>query len=194
MGHLIFWMWSIWLRMLCVSVSLISLSACGQTGEWDEEVRLANGEILRVHRTQRWTTTQPAGEGKSYISKQGILEIEPSTKGSPDKPWKGDGELLMVVDIDSSNGEYFIISVPKQCWRWDELGRPNPPYVEYRFRDRLWQRVSWTGMAVGRKPNLWVMPIPTAMKKKMTEDDIAWQVRLPKPLKSVLASGPLPNC
>jgi hypothetical protein len=178
-------------RWLYVLLTSALLSACSQTGEWDEDVRLSSGEILSVHRSQRWTTTQPMGEGKSYIHEEATLEIQSSGMKAP---WRGSYEFLMVVDKDSSSNEFFLVSTPGPCWKWVELGRPSPPYIEYRLRNGVWQRAVWSGVAAGRPPNVWVMPVPSGLKKHMTEIDIAWQARLPDRLKRIAESGKLPNC
>ncbi|WP_279475815.1 hypothetical protein [Aeromonas veronii] len=41
-----------------------------------------------------------------------------------------------------SNGVPYIISEPALCLSYNKWGRPNPPYVIFKFHSKVWQRIS----------------------------------------------------
>lgn len=146
--------WNAWLYVCMILI----LSACGKTSEWDEEVRLANSQIIKVHRTQNWGKTQPAGEGVGYGYKESIIQFV--SNGSSLPKWNGNAELPMLIDVDEKTGDYFLITALPICWRYYELGRPSPPYLEYRVKGGDWQRSPWTKVALGKSSNLMVFVDP----------------------------------
>jgi len=76
----------------------------------------------------------------------------------PVKEWSGYAESPLILEWDEQAQEFLLLVVPATCERYAQVGKPRPPYIEYRYRDSAWKRSSFSRSLVGRKPNLLVYP------------------------------------
>lgn len=133
-------------------VFLVGLSACVSTtsiskvagDSWKEEVQLHDGSTIIVKRSQTYKgrhaidQSVPVGEhtvsftipqtGKSYTWTSEYGEDLGRTNFN----------LLAIHVLDNIP---YIIAEPLGCMSFNKWGRPNPPYVIFKFVDSAWQRI-----------------------------------------------------
>lgn len=130
-----------------ISLTLIlavSLTACGLgKSSWKEEVRLHDGSKIVVTRTQ---IHGGIGElGQSPISEQTISFTLPSSNQLITWQDKHGNDIsranfdLRAIHI--LNGVPYIITSPNLCLSYNKWGRPNPPYVYFKYVGNTWQRI-----------------------------------------------------
>ena len=111
---------------------------------WSEEVLLHDGSKIIVKRSQSYGGSHEIGQTPP-IKEQDITFTVPGSSKSI--TWKSEyGE-----DIGRSNfnpvalhilhGVPYIVAVPNLCQSYNKWGRPNPPYVFFKYEGKLWQRI-----------------------------------------------------
>lgn len=137
------------LLRVCRTIGLIltlgvSMNACGFGGtSWQEEVVLHDGSKLIVN---RWQSHGGRGEiGQSPIKEHSITFALPGSNKSitwkdeySDDVGHSDFDLLALHIL---NGTPYIISSPYGCIAYNKWGRPNPPYVFFKYDGKAWQRI-----------------------------------------------------
>lgn len=124
------------------------MSACAMDDKtrWEEEIRLSNGQRLMVERTQ---TRDPFGSreiGQPAPRSEETLKFK--YRGNPHHIiWKSDfgretQANLSLLALDIVGGIPFIVTYPTRCHAYNKWGRPNPPYVFFKFDGTTWQRIS----------------------------------------------------
>ncbi|MFO1262752.1 MAG: hypothetical protein U1E84_05325 [Rhodoferax sp.] len=125
-----------------------SMSACSfeNTTSWKEEVLLHDGRKIIVERS---TTRNPFGLreiGQSApISEQTLSFTVPGM--SQRITWKSDfgrttQDNLDLLALDIVGGTPYVVTYPGFCHAFNRWGRPNPPYVYFKFDGRAWQRIA----------------------------------------------------
>jgi hypothetical protein len=111
---------------------------------WKEEVLLHDGQKIIVKRSQSYGGRHEIGQGGS-ISEQDISFTVPGTNQSI--TWTSEYsedvgcanfELLALHIL---NGISYIVATPNLCLSYNKWGRPNPPYVIFKYADREWKRI-----------------------------------------------------
>ncbi len=125
---------------------------------WKEEVLLHDGQALLV---ERWTLRGGRSElGQQAPIKEESLEfVHPMTRqsitwASHASPDLGLADLapiaLQVVDATP-----YLVTYPVGCLAYNKWGRPNPPYVLFRYTASAWQRIELQQLPQAlQKPNL----------------------------------------
>lgn len=127
--------------MACVSTTSISKIA-GDT--WKEEVQLHDGSILIVKRSQSYKGRHAVDQSVP-VGEYSVSFTIPQTGKS--YTWKSEyGEELgrtnfNLLAIHVLNNTPYIITQPNGCMSYNKWGRPNPPYVIFKFSDNAWQRI-----------------------------------------------------
>lgn len=140
-------------RVLRVAISFLTLgvsmtASAGLFGfggtSWKEEVLLHDGRKLIVERSQtrggRHEIGQDVPVAKHVVSF--------SLRGK-DKPIRWETEFgvevekssLSLLAIEAVGDTPYIVTTPVGCIAYNKWGRPNPPYVVFRFDGKSWQRV-----------------------------------------------------
>lgn len=128
----------------------IGLNACagafGSGGEtWKEEAMLHDGRTVMVeHHTERGGRHE-LGQ-RSAITEHSISFIHPDTGKtlswlSAYAPELGRTDLNPWA-LHVSGGVAYVVTEPNLCLSYNKWGRPNPPYVIFKFTDNAWQRIS----------------------------------------------------
>lgn len=132
-----------------VLISLCSLSACagifgfGGTN-WKEEVLLHDGQKIVVERHSSRGGRRELTQGPP-IKEQSVTFSVPGSSQSI--VWKSEYsqdvgranfELLAVHVL---KGIPYIVATPNLCLSYNKWGRPNPPYVFFRYDGKNWQRI-----------------------------------------------------
>ena len=119
------------------------MTACSQT-TWKEEVLLHDGSKIVVTRSQ---SRGGRGEiGQSPIKEQAISFALPGSSKSV--TWKDEYSEdvghsnfdLLAVHI--LNGTAYIVTSAYGCLAYNKWGRPNPPYVLFRYEKSAWARIA----------------------------------------------------
>jgi len=122
------------------------MSALGFVGsaDWKEEVLLHDGSKIIVERSQ---THGGRGEiGQSPIKHHSMKFNLPGTNRVID--WKDEYSKdvghsnFTLLALHILNGTPYIVVSTYGCLAYNKWGRPNPPYVFFRFDGNVWQRIS----------------------------------------------------
>ena len=179
-------------------VSCASLFACGPPTEhasWREEVELRDGRVITVERTVTWQDVTPWGQSKSYLTRSLTIEILTESGRAAAPTWRAQRERALLLDWDASNGEYMLVTYPAACSRYNEAGRPQPPYIQYRLRNGEWTPVPFEAALVGRRANMLVYPHVSREHGLLTvSQKEELQGGLPRPAGQLVGEGGRPGC
>lgn len=120
-----------------------SISACSAVS-WKEEVLLHDGNKIMVSRSQSHGGRREIGQ-PSPIKEQSITFTEPSSNKSI--TWRDEfseeigHSNFNLLALHILNGIPFIIASPDGCLSYNKWGRPNPPYVIFKYDDNAWRRI-----------------------------------------------------
>lgn len=130
-------------------IALCSLNACaGLFGfggtNWKEEVLLHDGQKIVVERHSSRGGRHELTQGPP-IKEQSVTFSVPGSDRSI--VWKSEYSQdvgranfnLRAVHV--LNGTPYIVAEPNLCLAYNKWGRPNPPYVFFRYDGKSWQRV-----------------------------------------------------
>lgn len=130
-------------------IATFSLNACaglfGLGGDsWQEEVLLHDGSKVVVERHTTRGGRHEIGQKPSY-TQQTLTFTHPAT-GEPiiweDKatPDLGNSAFLPMA-LDIYHGTAYLVANPMGCLSYNKWGRPNPPYVVFRYDGKNWVRI-----------------------------------------------------
>ena len=127
--------------LLCL---LLSGCALGHSAWWKEEVLLHDGQTIIVDRILkrggRHEITQP-----SSITEHTVRFSPPGSRKSI--LWKSEFDpgigysTLDLIALDIVNGTPYIVTEPTLCLSYNKWGRPNPPYIFFKYSDGQWQQI-----------------------------------------------------
>jgi hypothetical protein len=123
-----------------------SMSACAGLGgaSWREEALLHDGNKITVNRSQ------------SYGGRHELGQPEPIKEHTISFKLPGSGRNLTWTSEFSEDVGYtnftllavhvlndvpYVIAEPNGCLSYNKWGRPNPPYVVFRYDGKEWQRI-----------------------------------------------------
>lgn len=119
------------------------MSACSAVS-WREEVLLHDGSKLILERSHTRGGRHEIGQ-KPSITEHKISFTLPSAHEII--TWKSTygsdtNDLdLMLNALDVINGVPYIVTSTTTCMSYNKWGRPNPPYVLFKYDDKTWQRI-----------------------------------------------------
>jgi hypothetical protein len=121
------------------------MNAYGFGGDsWKEEVLLHDGSKIIVTRSQTYGGRHEIGQ-PSPIKEHTIHFILPNTNKTI--TWVSEyGEELgrtnfHLLAVHVLNGTPYIVAEPNLCLSYNKWGRPNPPYVFFKYDGTAWQRI-----------------------------------------------------
>lgn len=185
------------MRAIAGSVACITLVACAPTEEsaWREEVELSDGRTITVERRNVWQEVQAWGQSKQYATRSAELRLPAQPGAGSPPPWRGKGEFLVLLDFDTTASEFVLVTLVGSCTEYIEAGRPRPPHLEYRLRDRRWIVVPLEPKWHGRKANLIVYPRATGEPPLVTaREKTERQAKMSGFGARVAEEGGLPGC
>jgi hypothetical protein len=131
---------------------LVSSSGCaagflgiGNTASWKEEVLLHDGSKIIVERWQKHGgRTEPGIQ--PGISDQSIkFTVSGSNKTIK---WEDEASVELgghanfyLLAVHIMNNTPYIITEPRLCLSYNKWGRPNPPYVIFKYENKEWKRI-----------------------------------------------------
>ena len=137
--------------LLISSLLLLGSSCCsfgflgyGDSASWKEEVQLHDGGKIMV---KRWQSHGGRHElGQPLPIKDHSVTFSLPCSGST-ITWKDEYSedvgmanfLLLALHV--RNGTPYLVTSPVGCLGYNKWGRPNPPYVFFKYDGTAWQRI-----------------------------------------------------
>jgi hypothetical protein len=119
------------------------LVGCGGGRYWREDVKLADGQsivIERQHKLGNPFDREPQNYKFAPPVVGHVIDIPiPGTKEIA--RWETDKPLAPLA-VGLRNGTAYLAASPGTCWLYDQLGRPVPPYVFYKYEAKEWKRIA----------------------------------------------------
>jgi hypothetical protein len=136
----------------------VSMSACSSSDTWKEEVLLHDGSKIVVERTQHF------GGNHEFIQRPPIKEhtVKFTLPGS-NKPvtWKSEfsedvgHSNFSILALDIINGSAYVVAYPTNCLAYNKWGRPNPPYIIFKYIDDQWKQIELAELPTDiNRPNI----------------------------------------
>ena len=145
----------------------------GKTASWKEEVLLHDGSKIVV---ERWQKHGGRGEvGQSPIKEHSITFTLPGTKQVI--TWKDEysedvgRSNFVLVALHILNATPYIIANPHLSLAYNKWGRPNPPYVIFKFENNTWKRINLTELPLEFK-NINLVIFTSGYENKLVSQDI----------------------
>jgi len=169
-----------WISTTCkawaVLLLSISLSACGSTVSWKEQVLLHNGHTIVVTRTMDLAGAD--GEGYRKPLSETLTFIPPGS--SSQVIWKTSfndssrkQNSLNPILLGIVRGDAYIVTMPAGCISYNKWHRPNPPYVAFVYQSGHWVRIPIKALPpVLIHTNLIDPPSPDRVKSFYTLKDV----------------------
>lgn len=129
------------------NMSAAGFLGIGDTASWKEEVLLHDGNKIIVERWQKRGGPHTLGE------RPGILEYSLSFKHPVTKQtitWKdGPTEDISYANFDPvalhiKDNIAYIITMTYGCKSFNKWGRPNPPYVIFKYEENDWKHIQFS--------------------------------------------------
>jgi len=136
-----------WCRMMPLVILFSVILSCTDSDivSWQEEVVLHDGSKIMVDRSQSYGGRRELGQSPP-IKEQTISFTIPNTNEYIS--WKSEyGRNIKRANftplaLHISDEVPYIISTTTSCLSYNKWGRPNPPYVIFKFHSKVWQRIS----------------------------------------------------
>jgi hypothetical protein len=134
-------------RLLTVCLIILIcevIGACNDEKSWKEEVLLHDGRKIIAERAVERGGRHEIGQKPPY-KEQSLVFTMPGTDRQvtwEDKFSKDFGHanfLPMLLEI--RNGVSYLVASTMGCKSYNKWGRPNPPYVLFKYDEKLWQRI-----------------------------------------------------
>lgn len=151
------------LAVTLVLSSMVSISAyasffgVGGTN-WKEEALLHDGNKIIVTRSVEHGGRHELGQYPPY--KEQSLTFSVSGTNQPvtwEDHYSDDigSSSFMPMAVDIVNGRAYVVADTMGCLAYNKWGRPNPPYVVFRYDGKEWQRIPLSGLPDEiKRPNL----------------------------------------
>lgn len=128
-----------------LSACIGAVGASGTGGDtWQEEVLLHDGQKMLIERNQTYGgRSEPAQGGP--IADHTIRFIVP--KGQQTITWNSpyDRDIgrtsFFLLAVHVKDQVPYVVAEPNLCQSYNKWGRPNPPYVIFKWETNSWQRI-----------------------------------------------------
>jgi len=112
----------------------------GNTGSWQEEVKLTDGRVIVVTQKRRY---EGVYDGQSYgnLPREFWLEFKLPEFGNQEIVWH---ENLKPQVLNVHLGKLYVVGTPWTQLEYRQYGKPFPEYVPYRFEAGQWLRVPFS--------------------------------------------------
>ena len=143
------------MKTIKVIVTILSLatlmSACAQAGKaagagdsWKEEVLLHDGQKIIVERSQTYGGRHEIGQ--AVPEKEHTIRFRiPNSTGQLFWTSEYSEELgrtnFNLLALHIKQGIPYLVADPNLCLSYNKWGRPNPPYVFFKYDGKEWQRI-----------------------------------------------------
>lgn len=124
---------------------MLGISLSAHAGDsWKEEVLLHDGQKIIAERYTQRGGRHEVGQKGDYIA-QSLNFTLPGTgqtiawQDNRSEDLGNSSFLPMVLDI--ANSTPYLVASPMGCLSYNKWGRPNPPYVVFKYDASAWQRI-----------------------------------------------------
>lgn len=136
------------MKLGLILMMAVSMGACatGSSISWKEEAQLHDGRKIVVERRDIHDSSLPheIGQGAPLAEHTTTFNM-PDAKQSV--TWRSNNRLrsepdnldLMVLDL--MNGIPYAAARITRCIAYNRWGRPNPPYIFFKYDGKAWQRI-----------------------------------------------------
>jgi hypothetical protein len=148
-------------RVLAISLMILGggMSACAMGGaSWKEEVLLHDGKKIIVERSVVRGGQHELGQ-RPPIKEQSLTFTLPGTNESV--IWEDNftqdvgGANFLPMQLEISKDTAYLVAYPMGCLSYNKWGRPNPPYVVFKYQGKGWNRITLQELpAEFNRPNL----------------------------------------
>jgi hypothetical protein len=165
------------LLMMGVSISA-EAGLFGFGGDsWKEEVLLHDGSKIIVKRSQSYGGRHEIGQSPPVKEQEITFTIPNTDKAVTFKSEYGEDvgrANFQLLALHVLGNTPYIIAVPNPCLSYNKWGRPNPPYVIFKYGNKEWKRITLQELPTefkeinlvidtkGEAKNLKAQPIVTA--------------------------------
>ena len=117
----------------------------GHTMSWKEEVLLHDGGKIIVERTVERGGRHEIGQ-QPPIKEESLAFTLPAI--NEHITWKNEFSKdvgfadFMPLLLDIYQGVSYVVTTPAGCLSYNKWGRPNPPYVIFKYQSKAWQRIT----------------------------------------------------
>jgi len=125
---------------------------------WKEEVLLHDGSKIIVERSVERGGQHEIGQ-QPPIKSESLIFTMPATNELV--TWKNEYSQdigfadFMPMLLDVFQGTAYVVSAPVGCLSYNKWGRPNPPYVVFKYEGKAWKRTPLQELPVEiNAPNL----------------------------------------
>lgn len=135
--------------LVAIVIMGISMDAFGFWGfggtSWKEEVLLHDGQKIVVDRSADRGGRHEIGQ-QPPIKEQSLTFAMPTT--GERITWKSEYSKdvgladFTPISLEIVQGTAYVVSSPVGCLSYNKWGRPNPPYVIFKYQNREWQRIT----------------------------------------------------
>jgi hypothetical protein len=136
-----------------------ALDACASVGHtWKEEALLHDGTKIIVERTVERGGRHEIGQ-QPPIKQQSLTFVLPNhntvvTWHDAFTPDIG-GANFLPMQLEVRGDAAYLVAHPMGCLSYNKWGRPNPPYVIFKYQANAWQRIPLQDLPVEfTSPNL----------------------------------------
>lgn len=133
---------------LVVSLHISGCAAFANTTGWKEEVLLHDGQQIIVERSQEhdWKIPHELTTRSAPTSEEKLTLLIPGSDrkvvwGTSYDDSKPEGTSLTLLMLDVMDGTPYLATYPAGCISYNKWGRPNPPYVFFKYDGKTWQRI-----------------------------------------------------
>lgn len=112
---------------------------------WKEEVLLHDGSKIIVKRSQSYGGRREPGQDPPI--KEHVLTFQLPKSGKSVK-WVSEFSQdvgranFNLIALHVLNDTPYVVAMPNLCLAYNKWGRPNPPYVLFRYDGAAWQRIA----------------------------------------------------
>lgn len=120
----------------------VSMSACSKS--WQEEVQLHDGGKIIVERSQTRGGWHEVGQEVPINSHKISFTLPGAHEAITWETTIGmdnSDSSLKPLALNVVKGVPYLVTIPLICHNYNKWGRPNPPYVFFKYDGKAWQRI-----------------------------------------------------
>jgi hypothetical protein len=136
-----------WILLLGVAIT----SGAATRNTWREEVLLHDGKKLIVQRSQIYGGRSEPGQSGPIKEHSISFKLPGSNQAIT---WTSEyGQDLgrtnfNLLAVHVLNGTPYVVASPNLCLSYNKWGRPNPPYVVFKYEGSHWQRIALEALPI----------------------------------------------
>lgn len=116
----------------------------GDTMNWKEEVLLHDGTKIIVNRSQSYGGQREVGQDppiREHVLAFRLPGASKTIKWVSEFSQDVGRANFDLLALHVLNGTAYVVTTPNLCRAYNKWGRPNPPYVLFRYDGAVWQRI-----------------------------------------------------